>query len=219
MKLDIVSDTVCPWCYVGKRRLDKALDKVGRDTFDIMWRPFQLDPFIPAEGVDRKSYLRAKFGSDAMLKASASPIRSAGADENIPFDFEAIKTSPNTLDSHRLIRWAHSAGCQDRVVELLFKAYFEDGKNIGDRNVLVGVAEEAGMDGGLVADLLSKDADIDLVRREDGLAREMEIHGVPTFIIDNRFAISGAQDPEVLIHFIERAQKKAGTAEPGRLQF
>lgn len=206
MLIDVVSDTVCPWCYIGKRRLERALAMRPDVAFQIHWRPYQLDPTIPREGVDRRAYLRAKFGDGPRTHSMGDAIRAEGQSEGIAFAFEKIAVSPNTLDSHRLIRWAASAGRQDAMVERLFEAYFIAGRNIGDRAVLVDIASESGLDSELVGQLLDDDtADTELIVREDALAREMGISGVPTFIFDNRYMLSGAREPEILLRVIDKA--------------
>jgi predicted DsbA family dithiol-disulfide isomerase len=207
MQIDIVSDTVCPWCFIGKRRLQRALALRPEVEAQVFWRPYRLDPTIPREGVDRKAYLRAKFGDGPRNSAIGDALRGEGASEGIAFAFDKIAKTPNTLDSHRLIRWAGSAGRQDDVVERLFRAYFLEGRDIGDASVLVEVAAQAGMDSELVGELLAKDADLDQVEREAGLANQMGISGVPTFIFDSRFMISGAREPEILAKIIDRASE------------
>ena len=204
--IDIISDTVCPWCLIGKRRFERALAQRPDLEVQVDWRPYQLNPDMPREGVDRETYLEAKFGGPERAQQIYDRIRDAGAEENIDFDFARIPKTPNTLDSHRLIRWAGSAGVQDLVVERLFQAYFENGEDIGDRQVLLAIAEEAGMDRGLVADLLEDEADTDLIRKEDTLARQMGVEGVPCFIIDRKYVVSGAQDPEVFLKAFEMAE-------------
>jgi predicted DsbA family dithiol-disulfide isomerase len=195
MKIDIVSDTVCPWCFIGKRKLEKALAERPDLDVEITWRPFQLHPDMPIEGADRKEFIAKKFGSHERAKDLYNNVKMAGDAVDIPFEFEKIKRSPNTLDSHRLLRWSESAGCQDAMAEILFRRFFIDGEDLGDRSVLVAAAEEAGMDDKLVANLLEEGADLDTVTKEDQMAREMGISGVPFFIIDNKYALSGAQDP------------------------
>jgi predicted DsbA family dithiol-disulfide isomerase len=205
MQIDVVSDTVCPWCFIGKRRLAKALAMRPDIHFDVRWRPYRLDPSIPQKGVNRREYMRAKFGDSPRSHAIGDAIKSEGAGEGIAFAFDKIELSPNTLDSHRVIRWAAGAGVQDAVVERLFKAYFEEGRFIGDPAVLTEVAAEAGMDAALVSELLAQDADKDIVEREDALAHEMGIAGVPTFIFENKYMISGAREPEILVRVIDKA--------------
>ncbi len=205
LSLDIVSDVVCPWCYVGKKRMDKALALFGPERVSAVWRPFQLDPTIPAQGVDRKTYLKNKFGEGERPKQMLQALEAAGRDEDIPFDFDAIARSPNTLKAHRLIRWSLSAGCQDAVVTKLFEAYFEQGKDIGDTAILTAIAREAGMDATLVEELLASESDCDAVADEIDAARKMGISGVPTFIVNNQFAVSGAQEPDALLQLLNKA--------------
>src|SRR5258708_32722058 len=212
MQIDIVSDTVCPWCFIGKRRIERAMAMRRDVTFDVLWRPYRLDPTIPREGVDRRAYLKAKFGDSPRTSAMGEAIRSEGAVENIAFAFDKIAKSPNTLDSHRLVRWSANAGLQDQVVERLFRAYFIDGKDIGDADVLVAIASDAGMDSALVASLLAGDADLESVEREAGLANEMGITGVPTFVFDSKFMISGAREPELLVRVIDKALEAASVS-------
>ncbi len=210
MQIDVVSDTVCPWCYIGKRRLEQALAMRPDVEFDVRWRPYQLDPAVPPEGYDRKAYLAAKFGDAGRLSAMSQAIREHGAGVGLDFAFDRIARTPNTLDSHRLVRWAASVGVQDAVVEALFRAYFIEGRDVGDRPTLVEIAAACGMDAELVEELLGSQADADLVRREVGLAAEMGVSGVPAFVIDNRFLMVGAQDPERLLFAIDKAQSDRG---------
>lgn len=206
MQIDVVSDTVCPWCFVGKRRLGRAILLRPDISFDVHWRAFRLDPTIPREGVDRKAYMKAKFGDSPRAAAMGDALREAGQATDIAFAFDKIERRPDTLDSHRLIRWASSTGKQDAVVEKLFAAYFEEGRDIGDAEVLVSVAADAGLDSELIAQLLSTDDDREVIEREDMLAHRMGISGVPTFIFDNKFAISGAQEPETIVQVIDKAR-------------
>ncbi|HTO41635.1 MAG TPA: DsbA family oxidoreductase, partial [Rhizomicrobium sp.] len=202
MQIDIVSDTVCPWCFIGKRRLERALAQRPDMDFTIAWRPYRLDAAVPPEGVDRRAYMKAKFGDNPQAKAMGDALREAGIGEDIDFAFDSIEKRPNTTDSHRLIRWAATAGVQDEVVERLFRAYFEQGRDIGDAIVLSEIAGEADMDTELVEQLLSGDEDRALIDREDKLAHDLGISGVPTFIFANKFMVSGAQDPEALLKVI-----------------
>jgi predicted DsbA family dithiol-disulfide isomerase len=195
MKIDIVSDTVCPWCFIGKRKLEKALAQRPDLDVEITWRPFQLHPEMPLEGADRKEFIAQKFGSHERAKELYSNVKLAGEAVDIPFNFDKIERSPNTLDSHRLLRWSESAGCQDAIAEILFRRFFIDGEDLGDRAVLVAAAKEAGMDFELVEKLLEDDTDLETVRQEDQMARQMGVSGVPFFIINDKYALSGAQDP------------------------
>ncbi len=205
MQIDIVSDTVCPWCFIGKRRLARALALRPDVPVQVFWRPYRLDPTIPREGVDRRAYLKAKFGDGPRSTAMGDAIRSEGAGEGLDFAFDRIAKTPNSLDSHRLIRWSINTGVQDDVVERLFRAYFLEGRDIGAPQVLTAIAGEAGMDAARVAELLAKDSDLAAVEREAGMANQMGISGVPTFIFDNKLMISGAREPEVLVKIIDKA--------------
>jgi predicted DsbA family dithiol-disulfide isomerase len=206
MQIDVISDTVCPWCFIGKRRLARAMAARPDIPFDVKWRPYQLDTDIPKGGYDRQAYMRAKFGDDPMKIVEMHKLIAAeGAKEGIEFDFAAIQRRPNTLDSHRLIRWAEAAGVQDDVVERLFIAYFENGEDIGDVRVLADIADLCGMDGVEVARMLEGEDDLALVRREDQIAREMGVTGVPAFIFGGKLALSGAREAEVMTAVIDKA--------------
>jgi predicted DsbA family dithiol-disulfide isomerase len=216
MQIDVISDTVCPWCFIGKRRLQRAMDARPSIDFDVKWRPYQLDATVPREGMDRQVYMRMKFGDDPMKIVEMHKLIAAeGEKEGIAFDFAAIARRPNTLDSHRLIRWSEAAGVQDEVVERLFIAYFENGEDIGDVRVLADIADICGMDGVEVAQMLESDTDLNLVMREDQIAREMGVTGVPAMIFGNKLAVSGAREPEVLASVIDRVtEMTSGEPQP-----
>jgi predicted DsbA family dithiol-disulfide isomerase len=210
--VDVISDVVCPWCYIGQKRLDKAVAGLPDVDVDIRWRPYQLDPTIPPEGKDRKAYMLAKFGSEERLRQIHDRIVPLGAADGIDFHFEDIKIAANTLDAHRVIRWAVSAGdgVQSRVVKALFAANFERGEYIGDKAELARIAGENGMDEATVADLLATDADKDAVQAEIENAQRMGVTGVPFFVLEGKYAVSGAQDAAVLADAIRQvAQMKA----------
>jgi predicted DsbA family dithiol-disulfide isomerase len=213
VSIDIVSDVVCPWCYLGKARLDQAIADVASELqVAVQWRPYQLNPDLPPEGVDHKQHLAAKLGGQAAVDKAHETLKALGNADGIAFDFDAVKISPNTLDAHRLIRWAATNGevTQSAVVSLLFKANFEDGRNVGDQAVLLDIAAEAGLDRPVIAALLNSDADKDAVKEEIGMAREMGVTGVPCFILDGQYAVMGAQSVEVLSNALrEIAQMKA----------
>jgi len=209
MQIDFISDTVCPWCFIGKRRLGRAMAMRPNINFDVRYRPYRLDPSVPKGGLERAAYLTAKFGKSGGVEEAQRVIAAEGAKEGIEFDFAAILRAPNTLDSHRLIRWAELTGAQDEVVERLFAAYFENGEDIGDIRVLSDIADVCGMDGSQVADMLESDQDVNLVEREDQLAREMGVTGVPAMIFNNKVAVSGAREPEVLTMVIDKALEMA----------
>ena len=205
--VDVVSDVMCPWCLIGKRRLEKALKAVEDIDVTVRWRPFLLDPTIPPEGRDRKAYLEAKFGGPERARAIYASIEEAGRSEGIDFAFERIERSPKTIDAHRLIRWAGSleGDVQDRLVEALFIAFFLEGRDVGDHAVLREIAESVGMDGEIVADLLASDRERAVVEKEIETARQLGVTGVPCFIFDGREGVMGAQDPGTLADAIRRA--------------
>lgn len=204
--VDVVSDVVCPWCFIGQKRLDRAIAAVGDVDVHVRWRPFQLDPTIPPEGKDRREYMLAKFGSDERIREIHARIEPLGEIEGISFAFDAIKVAPNTLDAHRLIRWAGAAGeaIQNRLVRRLFQLNFEEGASIGDHAVLVEAAREAGMDASVVATLLPTEADVEAVRTEIATASRMGISGVPCFLLKDKYAVMGAQDADTLADAIRQ---------------
>lgn len=211
MQIDVISDTVCPWCFIGKRRLQKAMALRPDIAFDVKWRPYQLDTQVPRGGMDRQIYMRAKFGDNPQkIVEMYKLIATEGAKDGIEFDFASIQRRPNSLDSHRLIRWAEAAGVQDEVVERLFISYFENAEDIGDIRVLADIADMCGMDGVEVAQMLESDTDLSLVEREDQIAREMGVTGVPAMIFGNRLAVSGAREPDVLVSVIDRVSEMTG---------
>jgi predicted DsbA family dithiol-disulfide isomerase len=206
MHIDIVSDVVCPWCFIGKRRLSRALKQREDIAVSITWRAFQLNPDMPLGGMAREAYLAAKFGSAAHAARIYAAITDAGSGEGIDFAFERIRRTPNSRDAHRLIRYATREGNADPVVEGLFSAYFEQGRDIGDRSELAGIAAEAGHDRGAVAGWLDSEAETETVLAEDRSARRLGISGVPCFIIDGGYAISGAQEPEFFLPLFDLAR-------------
>lgn len=206
MIIDIVSDVVCPWCYVGKRRLEQALIKAPQPDLEISWRPYRLNPDMPDEGMDRKAYMRAKFGDDKGSGAHERLIE-IGREVGIPFAFDRIKRAPNTLRAHRLMRHAERAGRQNDLAEALFRAYFIDGQDIGEIDALAAVAAGVGLDQAEARAYLASDADSEAIRAEDQYAREIGIQGVPCYIIDRRYALSGAQPPEAFLHVFDIASQ------------
>lgn len=205
MVIDVVADVVCPWCYLGWRRLKSALALRPDLETQLVWRPYQLDPTLPEKGVDRKAYMAQKFKDPAKLTAVHAALVEGGAEEGIAFDFEAIEISPNTNAAHRLIRWALTAGVQDQVVEALFRAYFTQGLDIGDPMVLADVAEAAGMERLVVLQLLSEGADKEAVAREHAMAVQGGVTGVPFVIFAGKVAVVGAETPERIVAAIDQA--------------
>ncbi len=210
VRIDIVSDVVCPWCWLGKKRLEAALEQSG-ETAEITWRPYELDPAVPEAGTAYKDYMRAKFGDgpDDRFTKMREHLEAAAPDAGINFRFSELTVRPSTLNAHRLIRWAQGQKKGDAVVEALFRAYFDELRDIGDLAVLSEIAGESGLDSIIVADLLATDRDKSEVRAEENYFRGLGVSGVPTFIFEGQYGVSGAQEPETLIGIIEKARKAA----------
>jgi predicted DsbA family dithiol-disulfide isomerase len=202
VKLDILSDPICPWCHIGKRLLDNALTARPDHPFAIEWHPFQLNPDMPRAGMDRRAYLQAKFGGRENAARVYAEIDEKARAAGLQIDFGAIRRTPNTLDAHRLIHWAGIEGRQQAVVSFLFEAYFHEGRDIGDRDVLAAIAARAEMDAAVVAQLLAGDADVQAIRARDAHARERGVTGVPTFIVAERHVLVGAQPTELWLKVI-----------------
>ncbi len=217
--VDVVSDVVCPWCFIGQKRLDKAIAASGVEVH-VHWRPFQLDPTIPPEGKDRRDYMLGKFGSEERIREIHARIQPLGAAEGIAFDFDAIRVAPNTLDAHRVIRWAGAAGedVQNRLVRRLFQLNFEQGKNLGDHAVLIEAAREAGMDAAIVETLLPTDSDVEAVRTEIATASRMGVTGVPCFLLEGKYAVMGAQDADTLADAIGQVAAAKSRGELGNAE-
>ena len=207
LAIDVFADPVCPWCWIGKRRLEAAL--AARPDVDavIRWRPYQLDPSIPPEGLDHDEYLESKFDDVARLRATLDQVTAIGRDEGIAFLFADITRAPNTLDAHRAIRWAAEEGpvAQGALIERLFEAYFTESEDISDLDVIGRAAEEAGLDWETLRDRLDSDEDLEDVREEIAQARAIGVEGVPCFIFENKLVVMGAHPPEVLVEAIDRA--------------
>ena len=201
--LDIMSDPICPWCFIGKTQLDKALEARGDTPFTIRWHPFQLNPEMPAEGMDRQTYLEAKFGGPEGAKTAYAPVHEHAKAAGLALNLEAIKRTPNTRHAHRLIHWAEIEERQTEVVQALFEAYFVEGRDIGDTEVLSDIADSAGMDAALVSRLLASDADVQEIVERDAAARGMGVTSVPTFIVAGQHAVPGAQPPELWTKVID----------------
>jgi predicted DsbA family dithiol-disulfide isomerase len=197
VKLDILSDPICPWCYIGKTNLDRARERHPEHPFEIEWHPFQLNPDMPREGVDRAAYLEEKFGGRENAMRIYARVDAAAEAAGLSIDWAAIKRVPNTLDAHRLIHWAGLEGRQTPVVAGLFRAYWRDGRDIGDRAVLLDIAQAQGLDRAMIARLFESGADADDIRARDAHARKRGVTGVPTFVVANRHVVPGAQPPEL----------------------
>jgi predicted DsbA family dithiol-disulfide isomerase len=205
VQIDIYSDIVCPWCYVGKRRLERALISVDGDVH-VTWRPFQLNPTMPLDGMDRKAYLEAKFGSLEAFGRMEEQLLAAGKVERIPFAFEKIQRTPNTFAAHRLIWYAAQQMKQDDVVEALFRGYFLEGKDIGDLKTLARVAAEAGLDWTETEEFLSSHKGVVEVKAEEAIGRRLGIRGVPYFVLNGSISISGAQPPDIFVCAFQQAE-------------
>lgn len=208
IRLDIFSDPVCPWCYIGKANLDRALEAHPDHPFQIEWHPFQLNPDMPRDGVDKRAYLADKFGEAQLTQVHLrlkEMSRAAGAE----IDPDTPKRIPNTLDAHRLVHWAGLEGRQNAAVAGLFRAYWREGRDIGNRGVLADIAASAGMDRAMVARLLDSDADAEDIRARDEDARRKGVNSVPTFLIAQQYVVSGAQPPEVWGNVIRELVEKA----------
>ena len=201
--IEIVSDVVCPWCYLGQRRLRLALEEVHDVlTADITWKPYQLDPTTPPGGVDTFDYLAKKIGGADAVRRSHEMLAKLGAEIDLPFALAKAKIFPNTLDAHRLIHWAGLIGAdmQDKIAGALFKANFVDGLNVGDRAALLQIAADAGLDRKTVEKRLADGTDLDQVKGEIADAQRMGITGVPCFVIDHQYAVTGAQSVEAFVN-------------------
>ncbi len=213
VKLDILSDPICPWCYIGKTLLFRALEQRPDHPFTIEWHPFQLNPDMPPQGMDRRMYLEMKFGGKEGAVEAHAPILEHAENAGLSIDFAAIKTTPNSLNAHRLIHWAGIEGKQTAIVHALFKAYFEQGKDIGDIDVLTEIAAGCEMDPDMVARLLNTDADLDDIRARDRNARQKGVTGVPCFIIANQHVLSGAQPADLWLKVIDEIDEQLKAQE------
>lgn len=212
IKIDIMSDPVCPWCMIGKARLDRALEARPDHPFAIEWHPFQLNPDMPKGGMERTTYLERKFGGKEKAAAIYAQIDQAAQESGIKIDWSAITHMPNTLDAHRLIHWAGLEGRQTPVVSALFRAYWLEARDIGDSGVLTDIAGKAGLDQSMITQLLQGDADKEDIIARDVHSRERGITGVPAFIIANQAVVSGAQSPETWSGIIDEIMEQAGQA-------
>jgi len=196
-RLDIISDPICPWCAIGKARLDQALANRPDHGFEIEWHPFQLNPDMPPEGMDRRQYLELKFGGKEGALEVYSEIAKAAEEAGIEVNFDKIEITPSTLDAHRLIHWAGLDGLQTEAVSALFKAYFRDGRNISDHEELADIGSSIGLDRGVLKRLLAQEVDREGIRKRDRNARAKGVEGVPCFIVDSQYVVHGAQPPEL----------------------
>ena len=203
MLIEYVFDTVCPWCYVGKRRFERALAQRPDTRVTVSWRPFLLNPDLPPEGIDRQTYLDRKFGGATRVQRVHAAVSAAGEAEGIQFNFDRITRTPNSLASHRLIRYATSIGRESAMVEALYHAYFVQGLDIGDRSVLAAIGAAQGLDRDALTDYLQADTDATTVLNDNARAHRLGVNGVPCLIIDGNYALAGAQEPDILLRLID----------------
>ncbi|MEM9231382.1 MAG: DsbA family oxidoreductase [Pseudomonadota bacterium] len=208
-RLEILSDPVCPWCYIGKAKLDRALEKRPDHPFNIQWRPFQLNPDMPTEGMDNAAYLSAKFGGPEGARKVYARIEQTALDAGIDVDFSRISRKPNTINAHRLLHWAGIEDRQGLVANQLFHRFFKLGQDIGATDVLLDVAKTVGMDHTVTQRLLEGDADMAEIRAADARARDMGVTGVPTFILGGKYVLTGAQETEVWLSVIDEIVEKS----------
>ena len=203
--IDVVSDVVCPWCFIGKKRLEQALELRPDIPVEVRWRPYFLNDWVPREGISREQYLTTKFGSPERYKSIAGRVAQAAKAEGLDYQMDKIARQPNTLDCHRLILWAGNTGNAGKMKQRLMELYFSEGADLTDREVLVKVAAECGLDPDLTRELLASDRDVDRVTQEAEQAKRAGIDGVPCFIFGGVMAVSGAQDPAYLADAMTRA--------------
>jgi len=215
LPIDVLSDVVCPWCFVGKRRLEAALSRLASTQPGfrpvVNWHPFELNPDLPREGIERRAYMDAKFGGPARTADAHARLAAIGATLGIDFRFDAIVRQPNTRDAHRLVSWGQTQADAGPLVERLFAAFFVEGRDVGDRDELARLAAEAGLDFEAAKAMLGSDALVDRVAATEERARELGVSGVPFFIFNERVAVSGAHEPAALLDAIEQS---LATANP-----
>lgn len=204
LAVDVISDVICPWCYIGKRRLEQAVNAHG-GAVKVRWLPFQLNPQMPKEGISRRDYRTKKFGSWERSQELDARVAAAGVAEGIHFSFDRIERTPNTLDAHRLIWLAEKEGVQDSVVEALFVAYFTEGRDISDRQTLLDVVAGAGLDRGKAEAVLTSGGGQEAINEANELARRVRVEGVPFFVISGKVTLSGAQPPEGFLAAFKQA--------------
>jgi predicted DsbA family dithiol-disulfide isomerase len=204
--VDVISDVICPWCYIGKKRLEKAIAALdSQHRVQVRWLPFQLNPTMPKEGISRKEYRIRKFGSWERSLELDTKVVAVGETEGIHFAFDRIEQTPNTVNAHRLIWLADQQGCQDAIVESLFLAYFTEGRDISNRQTLIDVVAEAGLERHRAEAMLNSEEGMDAIKEAQELSRWHQVDGVPFFIINNEITLSGAQEPDVFLDAFREA--------------
>jgi predicted DsbA family dithiol-disulfide isomerase len=208
LAVDVISDVICPWCYIGKKRLEKAVAALeGQHDVRVRWLPFQLNPTIPKEGISRKEYRIRKFGSWERSQELDAKLVAVGESEGIRFAFDRIERTPNTVDAHRLIWLADQQGCQNAIVESLFVGYFTEGRDITDRQTLIDVVADAGLERRLAGAMLNSDEGMNAIKEAEALSRRLRVDGVPFFIVNNKISLSGAQQPDTFLDAFREANR------------
>lgn len=205
MQIDVFYDPICPWCYIGKRRLQRALGLRSSISATLNWRPFMLNPDMPSSGMERNAYLLHKFGSESRVRRLLGALEATGQSEEISFQFNEIQHTPSTVTAHRLVHYADEHGLAEAVVESLFRAYFQEGCNIGDLDELSAIGRSVGLEGGALDAYLDSSTDVSWVREQNALAHRIGVNGVPCFLIDGELALQGAQPPEILARLLDAA--------------
>lgn len=208
MHIDVIFDTVCPWCFIGKRRLEAALAARPHIQPDITWHAFMLNPEMPPEGMDRHDYLKIKFGGESRWRRIQHAVGEAGRTTGISFAFNRIGRTPNTVDSHRLVRFAARRGRASAAIEALYFAYFLNGQDIGNRSVLFRIGERLGFDAGDLRDYVYSDRDVEDIAEQNARSHRLGISGVPSYVIDGDYAISGAQEPGIFLRLFDVAEER-----------
>jgi predicted DsbA family dithiol-disulfide isomerase len=217
MHVEIYSDMVCPWCFIGKRRWEKAIETAGyANQVQVTWRPFQLNPTMPKSGMDRRTYLEAKFGGAEARREIEERLAKAGVTDGIMFAFDRIARTPNTFEAHRLMWFAQQHKKQDDLAEGLFHAYFSEGRDIGDGQTLVDVAEEIGLDRDATRQFFASDQGVEVVREEEATGHGIGIQGVPYFVLNGTYAISGAQSPDIFASALQKVEADRTEGKVGR---
>jgi predicted DsbA family dithiol-disulfide isomerase len=217
MRVEIYSDMVCPWCFIGKRRWEKAIETAGyANHVQVTWRPFQLNPTMPKSGMDRRTYLEAKFGGAGGRREIEERLAKAGVADGIMFAFDRIARTPNTFEAHRLMWFSQQHNKQDDLAEGLFHAYFSEGRDIGDGQTLVDVAEEIGLDRDATRQFFASDQGVEVVREEEAAGHRLGIRGVPYFMLNGTYAISGAQPPDIFVSALQKVEADRTEGKVGR---
>jgi len=217
MRVEIYSDMVCPWCFIGKRRWEHAMETAGyANHVQVTWRPFQLNPTMPKSGMDRRTYLEAKFGGAEGRREIEERLAKAGVADGIMFAFDRIARTPNTFEAHRLMWFAQQDKKQDDLAEGLFHAYFSEGRDIGDGQTLVDIAAEIGLDRDATRQFLASDQGVEVVREEEATGHGLGIQGVPYFVLNGTYAISGAQSPDIFVSALQKVESDRTDGKAGR---